>query len=394
MGYSNEFASLNQSSEIKDYCNKKVLKRLRTIYKQHKKMEIEANNIPKNNIYQPEPEHIPAISVDGGICTLFSGESSEIKIIKVSAGYDEDDAPIFGELDKPVYFHIFSGILKWVGAAGLNPKTKQPYKRDELVSELVDDFCSLSIIQDMFSNLKLDIDPFKEELHSFISHRVKKKSNVDDVIREIMEWALIVNYAYKYKKEKKMFYQKGKEIPYLFIKDGSLFAGKYSLSQTLLEAVVKFLEMEDFIIIGVVKASRFVSDENSWGKIVKAHSSKIKGNGFFKLTKELEEKIDKEETFYKRYFLSLFDGASIFEIQIPKQHEENVDHKETIFDGLSSLVSVRHGGSIVTNSFAHELASISAYDADVVTKELKNDIYDELKDLLKELNSIEEKTNE
>lgn len=367
MGYSNEYASLNQSGLMKKYCDKKLKEKLKNIHKQRRLIESENFTVEDNLIYDPKKKEVPAVSVDGGIATLFPGHVEEIKIIKVAYGFSEEDSEFFKKyIHEPVVFHIFSGVLKWNAGAGINPKTNQIFTKEELLEELLEEFLSLDILIEMIKNFNLDKVSLHKELHSFLKVRVKKRGDIDDVIREIMEWALIVNFWYRVPKNEK--------LPCLMIKDGSLFPGKQTMSIDLSQSIENFLLDKTNIIVGVIKSSRFVDSENSWSRIIKKYAHELTGIKFFKLNEKLERQIDDKEINYQRYFLSLYDAERLYEIQLPNSFKKETKLTKEILNGLSNLVTLSHGGSIITNSYAHENASLSQFDAKLVTEDLSNEL--------------------
>ena len=83
---------------------------------------------------------------------------------------------------------------------------------------------------------------------------------------------------------------------------------------------------------------------------------------------------------FDRYFLNLFEGESIYEIQIPnvisKHENKKILHK--VLDLIASQVTFKYGGSIITNSYAHEQASISAAEGQLLELKISEELDEEI----------------
>lgn len=363
MGYKNEFASLNKFSNIKEYYEKNIKDELIKIVIKTKKKEKDQKETPIKFLYTPKSNiQAPCVAFDGGIATIFTGEPAETKILKVSAGFSEDDSLFFNNDYQEDNIHIFTGKFKWLDGLDL--------KLDDVIYELIDILLNNKTIKKALEILKISETDFKIYIHNKI-YKFEGKS-VEDNVREIFELSAIVVYNEKMRLKKTNF---------LIIKDGTLFPSSKTVSSLFSEAIDQYFNNEENYIIGVVKSSRFVNRENSWSNAIHEYALNIPSHSFFRIPDNLELSIDKrsKEHSYRRYFLSLYGGESIFEIQISRKLSDNKDKLEFVLNVLKTQITSKYGGSIITNSYAHEKASIPESEANFLTKEIKNNINKDLK---------------
>lgn len=363
MGYNNERASLNQFSDLYNYCQKNVMDQIKTIYlKSNNEFSLLEKELPFLYESKNKEDLTPLVSFDGGLATIFPGELAETKIIKVAGAAPPKWKDLFLGIESSM-FHVLSGLLKWPEGVGLT--------EDEAIVQTIEDSLRIDALNKMLIALNIKVEDYKFSMTSHLKY--KKGKQVEDCFREVLEWALIVNFVQKQKENKNIDHEKA--IPYLIVKDGSLYPFGKSISNILSSEIEKFLNSGVCPIVGMVKASRFLVDDSSYRKVINKYLKKIKNNAFFQIPKKLEMKMDQRNNFYDRYFFSLFNGKSVYEIQIPKvnfQKDKEYSHK--IMDILNSQVTFNFGGSISTNSYAHQEASISENESFFLTEKLKNEI--------------------
>lgn len=372
MGYKNEFASPNKYSELEKYYNKNIKGKIIPIVDKFSE-DSKITSIDKfKNLYTSEmPLNIPCAGFDGGIAILFPSELHEVKVLKVASGCSEDDLELFKK-NHESFIHIFTGKFKWL--FGTNQELK------DVIDELLEIVMSNKVIIDALNILKINKEEFRNHLYNKI-FKFKGKA-IEDNIREIFELSALIVFNENNKKNKTLVdNQKNKNnpIPFMLIKDGTLFPNGKTVTGLFADAVSSYLNNSNNYVIGVVKASRFVNQDNSWSKIIKNRAKSIDSHTFFQLDESFEEKIDEHSRNlpYIRYFLTLFGGNSIYEIQIPKYFENNTNELHNIFNALTSQISFLYGGSIITNSYAHQNASLSEFEAKILSKaenEILNDI--------------------
>jgi hypothetical protein len=381
MGYKNEYASLNKFSGMKKYFEDKIKKDIIPLIKETQKNEQKQKSIPLKYQYNPKINEVPCVAFDGGMATLFVGEPSETKILKVSAGFSEENSELFNQDYQSDNIHIFTGKLKWLD--GINVTL------EDAINELVEIMINNVTIKECLLILGIDSNNFKSNMfNKFFKFEGK---SVEDNVREIFELSAIIVYNEKMKKNIKLIEnQKNKKLitSFLIIKDGTLYPSQKTVSALFGNAVATYFDLNDNYIVGVVKSSRFVNRENSWSKMVIKYGENLASHSFYRIPDKLELSIDKhtKENHYRRLFLTIFGGESIYEIQISKTHTSNKDELEFILDGLKSQITVKYGGSIITNSYAHLNASLSESEAKFLTKELREDI----NQLIKEEGDINE----
>ena len=363
MGYNNERASLNQFSDLYNYCKEHVLEDIRGIYEKDHKVDpaLLLKELPF--IYEAKTnELVPTVSFDGGLATIFPTELSEVKLIKVAGACSPKWKDSFVGIQKSM-FHILSGILKWPQGADLTAQ--------EIINFTIDESLQVDIITEMIDHLGIDLDEYKNSMAEHL--RYKKGNGVEDCFREIMEWALIVNFWARQKNNKLI--DSTLPVPYLIVKDGSLYPFAKSVGEVMSREIEKFLSSGNVPIVGMVKASRFVSDEGSYRKAINKYTKTIKDNSFFQIPKDLETKIDSRVNNYERYFFSIFRGKSLYEVQIPKANiAKDESYPKEVMDVLNAQVTFMYGGTVSTNSFAHIEASLAESESRFLTDKLKNDL--------------------
>lgn len=384
MGYSNESASPNKYSGMKEYCEQKVTKKLSEVMKSsHKKSEeIKALKPPVPD-FRPDLNHdnlTPVAAIDGGIATLFQHEVSETKLLKVALGVPPEWKGWFNQENLESYTHIFTGQLRWPDG------TEQNF--DDLVNEMIEIVVSNEIINKARKILQIPESDFRDAIFAR-AHRLKNKNNntlkgFEDNIRELLEISAMVVFIEEQKNNNKILHHQqtlSLEIPYLFIKDGTLYPASMTVSKLIADKVTDFFNM-GHPVIGVIKNSRFVNKENIWSKVIGDYAKEIKSHTFFRINKKIELSIDSESNDipFRRYFVSLFGGESVYEVQIPKILSDDPDKLEFILTVLAHQITYNYGGSISTNSYAHEQASLPEVEARHLTEELRSDLRDALKE--------------
>lgn len=372
MGYNGEKASVNQYESLYDYVKSNVFDTLFIAFSANKKHTIEGLKKQLPFVYASKVEEnndVPLVSFDGGIATLFPNELPETKLIKVAAASPPEWKDYFEGYLTDSFFHVSSGFLRWPKGASL--------EEEEIIIKTIDDSLKNLMMIECLDHLGIDHTEFKQEM---IGHLKYKAGNqVEDCFREIMEWMLIVNFAVRQKNNKKLNFKQ--TLPYLIVKDGSLYPYSKTVSGIVSNAIERFLDNEQIFIVGMVKSSRFVSDDGIYRRTIEQYMKGMNENTFFKLPKDLEKTIDSKEINYERIFFSIFGGKSVYEIQISKSHIlRDAKILTQTLDVLNSQVTFQFGGSVSTNSFAHIEASLSDREAKYLTNELRHEIYEKLKD--------------
>lgn len=360
MGYNGEKASLNQYTSLYDYCKDRVFSDLKSIFTED---EIEQNKLEISDIpyyYQPKQikNTVPLVSFDGGLANLFSGSQLEVSLIKVAGACPpEFEKIIDNKLLKEIIFHVFTGKLSHCS------------NNSELIKKEIFRLGSLDEFVSFLAFSEIDFNEFYLEFKRLID-KWRDKTALKDSVRELLEWSLIFD-----------FFQKMKELnnsDYLIIKDGSLSVNAKALTGLVSNKIKNSLmESGDKLIpiIGVVKKSRFVG-ETPIGRIVSFYSARLPSHTFFKIPAKYESVMNKDlsSNAFSRYFLSLFGGSSIFEIQIPKPIDQSVELREKIFNILAENTTFSYGGSVSINSFAHIKASLSESDSLLLEKNLYREL--------------------
>lgn len=365
MGYQNEKASVNQYESLYEYCQKNIMDKISIAFGANKKHTLEGLQKQLPFVYHSinEDNVVPLISFDGGIATLFPQELAETKLIKVAAGCPPEWEATFKEYMTSSYFHVLSGLLRWPKGAEMD--------EEDLIIMTIDESLKNPMIIEFLDHIGVDQSEFREVM---IGHLKYKKGNqVEDCFREIMEWMLIVNFNARQKKNKKIDFTQ--TLPYLIVKDGSLYPYAKTVSSIISDGIERYLDNEQIFIVGMVKSSRFVSDEGIYRRVIDQYMRGMSKNTFFKLPKELEKKIDEKEVKYQRIFFSIFGGKSVYEVQISLAHILRDPKVLThTLDTLNSQLTFSFGGSISTNSFAHIEASLAESEARYLTEVLRNEI--------------------
>lgn len=377
MGYNNEKASVNQYQSLYDYCKtSNLMDKIMIVFNVNKKHSLEALKKELPFVYessQNENTTVPLISFDGGIAALFPNELAETKLIKVASASPPEWQDTFEKYQSEAFFHVHSGLLKWSQGADLT--------EDEMIINTIEDSLKNPMMSEFLDHIGLDLTQYRENMIGHLKY--KKGSQVEDCFREIMEWMLIINFNARQKKNKNINFSQ--TLPYLIVKDGSLYPYAKTVSSPIAEGIERYLDNEQIFIVGMVKSSRFVSEDGVYRKVIEQYMKNMTQNTFFKLPKELEKKIDNKDVKYHRLFLSIFGGNSVYEVQLSKnQVLKDPKVLTQTLDVLNSQITFSYGGSISTNSFAHVEASLSEREARHLTENLRI----EIKDL------IEEKENE
>jgi hypothetical protein len=326
---------------------------------EQKKLEI--SDIPF--LYKPKKSiETPLVSFDGGLSTLFKGTPMEVSLIKVSGAAPPDHEQFFSNTQIPdILFHVFTGRL--------SSKEDPAFLKKELTR-----LCQNEYFLSLLAILKVDFKTFNEEMQKLVD-KWKEKSTLRDSFRELLEWALIFDFIVKTNLPESGLKD------YLVIKDGSLTTNARAITGALANSIKTVIDSPDnvtikFPVIGVVKNSRFVG-ETPIGRIVKSYASMLDSHVFFQLPKKYEAVEDKDHAgnSFSRYFLTLFGGNSIYEIQIPNHICKDQEKVDSILDLIADNVTFAYGGSVSINSFAHVKASLSEAEGSLLEK----NIYFEIK---------------
>lgn len=382
MGYQNESAAPNKYSSMKDYCEQQVTKKLEKVLKKSNDREEEIKALKPAFVFRPvvnQETLVPVAAIDGGIAVLFPNEVSETKLLKVAVGVPPAWQGWFSKENLEEFTHIFTGQLRWPEGTG--------QEFDEIVTDMIKTALNTPVVLEAMQILKIDEGEFSKALWDRVNHFRKgqnKLQGFEDNLRELIECSAMVVFTYHQGKNKKLlehFTKHSLKIPYLLIKDGTLYPSKMTLSGKLSEVITEWFNQPDNYVIGVIKNSRFVNKDNIWSKVIVDYASEVKSHTFFRVPEKVELAIDKasKELPYRRYFLSLFGGQSIYEVQIPKELTQDDEKLKGLLTVIAEQVTFNYGGSISTNSYAHERASLPEVEARYLTQNLR----DELGQLLK-----------
>lgn len=383
MGYNNESASPNKYSGMKEYCEKMVTKKLSKVMNsaQNKEEEIKALK-PTFEFRPPLTETLtPVAAIDGGIAVLFPNEVSETKLLKVAVGIPSSWAGYLKEENLESYTHVFTGQLRWPDG------TEQNFS--DIVNEMIEIVLENEIISKAREILNISEEAFVQALHDRANHLKSKSQETltgfEDNLRELLETSAMVVFTHAQKTNEKLLahfqkYELG--IPYLLIKDGTLYPSRMTVSGMIADKVSEYFSQGDVPVIGVIKSSRFVNKDNIWSKVISEYAQGVKSHTFFRIPKKIELSIDSssDKIPYKRYFLSLFGGQSIYEIQIPSVLTQDDKKLKFLLQVIAEQITYKYGGSISTNSLAHERASLPEVEARHLTDNLRQD----LKSLIKQ----------
>lgn len=337
------------------------MSQIKTITEKSRHEDLSKKDLPFLYESKMIEETTPSVSFDGGIATIFPGELAEAKIIKVAGATPPKWESVFTDLQTSM-FHVLSGVLKWPQGADLS--------EEDVIEQTIKDALEVDVLLEMLDHLGISEADFKVSMTNHLHY--KRGAQVEDAFREILEWALIVNFWARQKKNKNLDFSK--RIPYLIVKDGSLFPYGKSIGDVMSKSIETFLMTGNVPIVGMVKASRFVAEDSSYRRAINKYLRELKGNCFFQIPKALEKKMDNKDINYQRYFFSLYSGTSVYEIQIPKSNIVDENYVKEVMDVLNSQVTFSFGGSVSTNSYAHQKASLAESEARLLTEKLKMDL--------------------
>lgn len=383
MGYQNEGASPNKYSGMKDYCDKMVNPKLAEVLHQASSREEEIKSLKPTFEFRPilnQETLVPVAAIDGGIAVLFPNEVGETKLLKVAVGIPPKWQGYFKEEELAQYTHIFTGQLRWPEGTGQN--------FNDLITEMIQIVSTNPVIKQAREILKIAEPDFVKALWDRVHHLKSKKQDqltgFEDNLRELLELSAMVVFTWEQMNNQKIlghFQKESLALPYLLIKDGTLYPSKMTLSGTIADAITAWFNRGDVPVIGVIKNSRFVNKDSVWSKVMADYAREVKSHTFFRIPKKVELTIDKdsEQLEYRRYFLSLFGGQSIYEIQIPYILTQDDIKLKALLTVIAEQVTFNYGGSISTNSYAHDRASLPEVEARYLTQNLR----DELSDLIK-----------
>ena len=380
MGYNGERGSLNQFSDLYEYLESNVKKDLKDLYKESTEADRKINKKELRYFYESKEIKLdtPLLSFDGGMTTLFQGTIAETCLLKVSAGIPPEFEEHFSKENvNDIFFHTFVGKLSF---------ESDPAKIKIIVKEEVARLASLKEFQSLLSSFKLSLEEFESSFLNLVN-KWTDKSSLKDTIRELLEWSIIINFLNNNSLKTKKI--EGDNIPFLIIKDGNISSNPKAVTNSISNKIKILLKGEDEdlplpLIVGAVKSSRFTGD-SLLGKLIIQFGKRLPSHSFFRLPQQYEVLLDKNfaDQPFDRYFLNLFQGESIYEIQIPTVISKNPNQKilEKVLDLIASQVTFRYGGTISTNSYAHEQASISAAEGqrleDKISEEMDEEIDNE-----------------
>ena len=380
MGYNGERGSLNQFSDLYQYLESNVKKDLKDLYKESTEADRKINKKELRYFYESKEIKLdtPLLSFDGGMTTLFQGTIAETCLLKVSAGIPPEFEEHFSKENvNDIFFHTFVGKLSF---------ESDPAKIKIIVKEEVARLASLKEFQSLLSSFKLSLEEFESSFLNLVN-KWTDKSSLKDTIRELLEWSIIINFLNNNSLKTQKI--EGDNIPFLIIKDGNISSNPKAVTNSISNKIKILLKGEDQdlplpLIVGAVKSSRFTGD-SLLGKLIIQFGKRLPSHSFFRLPQQYEVLLDKNfaDQPFDRYFLNLFQGESIYEIQIPTVISKNPNQKilEKVLDLIASQVTFRYGGTISTNSYAHEQASISAAEGqrleDKISEEMDEEIDNE-----------------
>lgn len=383
MGYNNESASPNKYSGMKAYCEKEITSKLSKVMNSANNKAEEIKALKPSFEFRPVLKETltPVAAIDGGIAVLFPNEIGETKLLKVAVGIPPEWKGWFAHEEMEEYTHIFTGQLRWPEG------TENSFP--EIVEELIAQIMQNPIISKARDILNLTPDEMVSALHDRINHLKSKGTEslkgFEDNLRELFEVSAMVVFTYEQKTNAKLlahFQKYALGIPYLLIKDGTLYPSKMTVSGKIADAVGEYFSQGDVPVIGVIKNSRFVNKDNIWSKVLSEYAQGVKSHTFFRIPPKVENSIDpnSDKLPYKRYFLSLFGGESIYEIQLPIVLTQDDQKLKFLLSVLAEQITFRYGGSISTNSYAHEKASLPEVEARHLTENLRQDLSKILKE--------------
>jgi hypothetical protein len=377
MGYNGERGSVNQYSDLYSYLENNVKKDLKVLYKETLDRDSKMNRNGVREPYEPKEvtNPVPLLSFDGGMTTLFQGTVAETCLLKVSAGIPPEFEEIFKkEKINDIFFHTFVGKLSFA---------ETPESIKEVLKEEVQRLSSLKEFQAMLKAFSVSLEDFEEKFLNLVN-RWTDKTVLKDTIRELLEWSLIIDFLHNNSYKNEEFIDDN--LPFLIIKDGNISSNPKAVTVSI-SAKIKDLfngDIKDMplpLIVGAVKSSRFTGD-SPLGKTIKQFGRRLESHTFFRLPQQYEALLDKNFASqpFDRYFLNLFEGESIYEIQIPnvisKHKNKKILHK--VLDLIASQITFKYNGSIITNSYAHEQASISAAEGQLLENTIAAELDEEI----------------
>jgi hypothetical protein len=371
MGYNGEKASVNQFSDLYEYFEKNVASELKELYDENVLREKKINKNELRFTYVPNKlETItPLVSYDGGMTTLFQGQLTETCMLKIAGACPPDQKGIFSNDEiKEIFFHSFVGKL-------IHSDTD---KEDELKNALREELKRLLEVNEFVTMLQVfgvKVEDFEEKFFGLVS-RWKDKSTIKDTMRELLEWALVIDFL---NSQKSKTHEDGK-LPFLIIKDGNISSNPKAVTISISHKIQELLEGRNKeipvpYIIGAVKNSRFTG-ESPLGKMISKFGKILPSHSFFKIPAAYEGLLDKDFASqpFSRYFLNIFGGDSVYEIQIPRVLSNNDVLLPQILDLIASQVTFSYGGSIITNSYAHKRASIAEVEGKMLEVQILKDM--------------------
>lgn len=380
MGYKGEKASLNQFTKLSEYLQKsgalEQAKNLASITEAFKKRLKEKKGLESITV-DSEKKPFPFLSFDAGMARFFQGSPFEFTVLKVAGAGNLDKAEakeVEKDLLKQEFLHVFSGLVK-------NPNvfseiTKRQSKKGALLLAQmeVERLFETGILKELDELLK---EEFQSSLGSDLIEHLKsapKLPELDNLCRDLGEWFFILRALKALKNQDT-----------LVVKDGSLIVNPSGLTSPIYSRLkdIYLGKKENFspLLVGIVKESRFLKDEGHLvSKAIWSYARENKKHQFFKIPDELDSILDSsvlEERSVARFFLSLFSGKNVFEIQVPKALMGDSLALERVKMTLLSQVTSLYGGSLVANSLAHKAASISEAEARALEKEITIKLFGE-----------------
>jgi hypothetical protein len=379
MGYNGERGSLNQFSDLYRYIESNVKKDLKDLYKESAERNTKINKKELRYFYQAKKieQSTPLLSFDGGMTTLFPGTVAETCLLKVSAGIPPQfKESLAKEKINDIFFHTFVGKLNFAS---------DPEAIKEALKEEVKRLANLKEFQCLLQTFEITLEDFEDKFLNLVN-RWSDKSALKDTIRELLEWALIIDFLQNNSFNNKDF--DDDKLPFLIIKDGNISSNPKAVTMSISTKIKELFNGNNKaiklpLIVGAVKSSRFTGD-SILGKVIIQFGKRLPSHSFFRLPPKYEVLLDKNfaDQPFDRYFLNLFQGESIYEIQIPNVISKNTNEKikEKVLDLIASQVTFRYGGTISTNSYAHEQASISAAEGLRLENKISEELDKEIKD--------------
>lgn len=315
------------------------------------KSELDIENSVKNFTSYDTGRKLITVSVDGGnqeIFPLIKEISSSI--IRVSS-YSEDLTVPLPVFETVIYNRIFLQKMKdFIG------KESDESIITQTIEETLDNILEYDICKnftDKTGITKTDLGvTYKTDMKNFVR-----------IVRDLLEWAYIVELSERYK-----------NIKVLIVKDGSL--EQHNVGEEFIKKLKKYFEDNNVLISGVLKHNAIFA--NGFGvAIITSWITQAKEEPcYFKVPQKLMDYVYSSKrywdsdfkntsTFGRRYIGKLLGKTfqpmqSVISVDIPYYVDENEKNLHEIMSTLFAHKQMLFNGSISVVSSAHAKASISS----------------------------------